>query len=381
MPDQTDQQVPPAAKPDLSKGSLLLAAALALPTINAAHAESAPERGIVAYKYLDYLDSQPGNDRIKVHASSVMVMAPVAGEWAVSGIYTVDSISGASPAYHTRQLTRMDDLRRAIDLRLTRYLPSGTLSVGTTYSHESDYISRGLSVQGTLATEDRNTTFNAGVGVSNDDINPSNQVVVGETKQVTDWILGLTQILTMQDIVQLNLGYSKGSGYFSDPYKVLDERPRGRDHSTMLARWNHYYPQTDGASRLSYRYYTDTYGIKAHTIAAEYAQPCSNGWTITPLARFYTQTAADFYLQPGPGSAPTFPAFDAQYYSLDQRLSEYGAVTLGFKIVKQLDPDWAVDFKFEKYEQRGSWAATGNGSQGLEPFHFRSFQFGLSRKF
>lgn len=381
MTDQINNKAAKPARQDVIKGSVLLAAALALPSINPAHAETAPERGIISYKYLDYLDSQPGDDRIKVHASSVMVMTPIAGEWAVSGTYTTDSISGASPAYHTRQLTKMEDFRRAIDLRLTRYLPRGTVAVGTTYSNESDYVSRGLSLQGTVSTEDNNTTFNAGIGISNDEINPSNQAVVGETKQVTDWLWGITQILTAEDIVQLSLGYSKGRGYFSDPYKFLDERPRGRDHSTVLVRWNHHFPQTAGTSHLSYRYYTDTYKIRAHTIATEYIQPLAHGWTITPLARFYTQTAANFFLEPGSGSAPPFPAFDAKFYSLDQRLSEYGAVTLGFKVAKQLDPDWLVDLKYEYYRQKGSWAATANGSQGLEPFSFRSIQIGLSRKF
>lgn len=382
MSDQTDKKAPGPAKHGVAKGSALLAAALALPAINiAAHAETAPERGVISFKYLDYLDSQPGDDRIKVKASSVMVMTPVAGEWAVSGTYTSDSVSGASPAYHTRQLTRMEDLRRAVDLRLTRYLPRGTISAGMSYSNESDYVSRGFSLQGTLSTEDKNTMFNAGIGASYDDINPSNQVVTGESKRVTDWILGVTRILTVRDIVQLNLGYSNGNGYFSDPYKFLDERPRGRDHGTVSVRWNHHFGRTDGASHLSYRYYADTYKIRAHTISAEYIQPFANGWTVTPLARFYTQTAANFYLEPGSGAAPVFPAFDAGYYSLDQRLSEYGAVTLGFKVTKQLNPDWAVDFKYEKYEQRGSWAMTANGGRDLEPFGFRSFQFGLSRKF
>lgn len=381
MSEQIEKKAPPAVLREVTQGSVLLAAALALPAINAAHAETAPERGAISYKYLDYQDSQPGGDRIKVHASSVMVMMPIAGKWSVSGGYTSDSVSGASPAYHTRQLTRMEDYRRAVDLRLTRYLPRGTVSLGTAYSSESDYVSRGLSLQGAISTEDKNTTFNAGVGVSNDDINPSNQIVTGETKRVTDWILGVTQVLTVQDIAQLSLGYSEGKGYFSDPYKFLDERPKGRDHSTVALRWNHHFPQTDGTSHLSYRYYTDTFKIKAHTLATEYVQPLANGWIITPLARFYTQTAANFYLEPGSGSAPPFPAFDAQYYSLDQRLSEYGAVTLGFKVAKQLNPDWLVDFKYEQYRQKESWAATAHGSQGLEPFSFRSIQFGLTRKF
>lgn len=372
-----------AASGLMAKGAALLAAAMVMPVAHNAQAETVPERGQISFKYLDYLDRQPGDDRIKVKAPSVNVMMPIAGEWVVSGTYTSDSVSGASPAYHTRQLTKMEDLRRAIDLRLTRYLPRGTVSVGTSYSNESDYISRGVSLQGTWSTEDKNTTFNAGMGVANDDINPNNGIVKGETKHVTDWLVGVTQILSMNDIVQLNLGYSKGNGYFSDPYKAFDERPRGRDHNTVMLRWNHHFDQVNGTSHLTYRYYANTYKIRAHTLTAEYVQPFGDGWTVTPLVRLYTQTAADFYLEVDPNSngAPTFPAFDAKYFSLDQRLSEYGALTLGVKVAKQLNNDWTVDFKYENYEQRGSWAVNADGSRGLEPFMFRSFQIGLSRKF
>jgi len=380
----TTQQPGSSALDMIGKGAMLLSAATALlPVAMPAHADLAPEKGIVAFKYLDYSDWQPGDERIRVRAPSVMVMMPIAGAWSVSGTYTSDSVSGASPAYHSRQLTSMEDLRRAIDLRLTHYMQRGTVTVGSSYSNESDYISRGFSVQGTLSTEDKNTTFNAGMGVSNDDINPNNLAVVGEKKHVTDWIVGVTQIFTVRDIVQLNLGYSKGNGYFSDPYKAFDERPRGRDHSTIQVRWNHHFDQLGGSSHVSYRYYTDTYGIRAHTLATEYVQPLSHGWTVTPLLRYYTQTAADFYLEalPNANGLPTFPDFDARYYSEDQRLSEYGAFTVGMKVAKQLDENWTVDAKLEQYEQRSEWALNSGGSTGIAPFRYRSLQFGISRRF
>lgn len=386
------------SKHDGTKAAILLAAAMALPAINVAHAETAPEHGIIGFKYLDYLDSQSSvpdtfssasssksKNRIKVKAESLMLMMPVAGEWSVNGSYTGDSISGASPTYHSSQLYKIKEHRDALSLGVTKYLSRGTVSVGTSYSHEHDYLSRGFSLQGTVASEDKNTTFNAGLAVSNDDINSSNGDAIGKKKHVTDWVLGVTQVMTVNDIVQLNLGYSDGNGYFSDPYKYYDRRPEAKTHSTVLTRWNHHFNQTDGSSHLSYRYYTDSYGVKAHTLSAEYIQPFSNGWTVTPLARFYTQTAARFYIGIDPNSADftSVPAVTdpTAYISLDQRLSAYGAVTLGFKVAKQLNPDWLVDFKYEQYKQKESWALTGNNQGGLEPFSFRSYQVGISRRF
>jgi len=361
----------------------MMTAALALPAVSIAHADLAPERAQISLKYLDYQDAQPGTDRIRVRAPALSLLLPIAGDWALSSTYTTDSISGASPAYHTSAITKMQDLRRAIDLKLTKYLPRGTVTVGTSYSNESDYVSRGFSISGTVSSEDKNTTFNAGIGVTNDEINPNNHVVVGETKHVTDWIVGVTQVLTPNDIAQVNFGYSAGAGYFTDPYKAFDQRPGSRDHSTVMLRWNHHFNETNGSSHLSYRYYSDTYGIKAHTFTAEYVQPFSSGWTVTPLFRYYTQSAADFYVEvdPAAGGFATLPDFTKPYYSEDQRLADYGAITAGFKVTKEINPDWLIDFKFEKYEQKAALAANSGGSYGLDTFRFTSYQFGLTHKF
>ena len=198
----------------------------------------------------------------------------------------------------------------------------------------------------------------------------------------------MTRVLTPQDIVQLNVGYSNGSGYYSDPYKIKDNRPRERNSVTALGRWNHHFDDngTDGTIHLSYRYYSDTFGIRAHTLDAEYVQPVYKGWTATPLLRYYSQNEADFYIAVGAAekadpSQPTPPPANAVYYSEDQRMSAFGAVTYGMKVSKQINKDWLVDLKYEQYEQRGQWSLSGGGDKGLTPFKARSIQAGISREF
>ena len=146
---------------DTGVGSQLLAAALALPALAlsaslvatpAAHAETAPERGLISLKVLDYLDSQPGQQRIRVTAPSVLVVAPINGSWSTSGSFVSDTISGASPAYHTSRLSYLKDLRRAADVDLTHYFGAGTAPVVANYSTERDYVSRGMALRGTRAT-------------------------------------------------------------------------------------------------------------------------------------------------------------------------------------------------------------------------------------
>jgi len=361
-------------------GAAFLAAAMALPMAAPAHAESPPERGFVGMKYLDYLDSQPGDNRIQVRAKAVTVIAPVYSDWSISGTFTSDAISGASPAYQSSGLGAMHDERHALDASATRYFPNGTLTLGANVSSESDYLSRGLSLQMTSANESKNTTWSAGIGLNSDEINPSNGIVKNESKHITDLLLGVTQVLTVNDIVQLNVGMSWGTGYFSDPYKFADDRPRTRDHSTLMVRWNHHMEASQGTLRSSYRYYTDSWSITAHTLGLEYVQPLMNGWSVTPLMRVYSQGAASFYVASDDSSYPFAPSSTSNY-SEDQRVSAFGAHTYGLKVAKRIDQDWTADVKLEQYEQRAEWRLSGSGTPGMLPFSARSLQLGISRQF
>jgi len=368
-----------------SVGQALLAAAMLLPGI--AHAEAAPERGAISVKYLYYKEDQPGLDRVQVHAPSVSVMAPIAGEWSVSASATMDDVSGASPRYHTAVsgASRMDDQRKAGDISVTRYLPHGTVSVGAAFSTEHDYRSRALSLQATFDSDDKNTSWALGVGGSDDAINPVNRIVQNEGRQTVSLLAGVTRVFTPVDVGQLTYTHSKGHGYYSDPYKLVDNRPRNRDQDTLLAQWNHRFVDADATSRLSYRYYHDTFGVSAHTLTGEWVQSLANGWTVTPNLRLYSQRAADFYFDPvydSRNGAPFPPGYvfgGSAFTSADQRLSAFGAVTAGLKVAKQIDRDWSVDMKLERYEQRGAWRVFGAGSPGLAPMRATSLQVGFTR--
>jgi hypothetical protein len=368
-------------------GNALLAAALLLPGL-AVQAEEPPERSTLSVKYLNYEESQSGLDRVHVDSPSVALVTPIASAWSLAGSLTSDHVSGASPRYHTAisGASRMKDTRRAGDIAITRYLPNGSVTVGAAYSTEHDYVSRALSLTGTVSSADKNTSWSFGIGGSDDAIDPVNLVVSGESRQTVNVMAGVTQVLTPHDIAQLTLTRSQGHGYYSDPYKMLDNRPRERNQNTLMARWNHYHEGSGGTTRLSYRYYTDTFGIRAHTLGAEYVQPLADGWRITPSVRYYTQRAASFYFDPvydarlGAPFPPGYVFGGTQFSSADQRLSGFGAVALGIKVAKEISRYWTVDLKVEAYQQRGAWRAFGSGSPGLDAMRARSIQFGLTRQ-
>ncbi|WP_075793994.1 DUF3570 domain-containing protein [Massilia putida] len=375
-------------QPPQDLGASLLAAALLLPGVQAM-ADEPPQNGSISLRYLDYADRQSGLDRIHSHSPSIAVTAPVASDWSIEGTLTADDVSGASPRYHTAisGASHMQDERKAGDVAVTRYFRRGTLTAGAAYSTEHDYVSRALSLNGTLSSEDNNTTWAFGLAGSRDRIDPVNHVVVDEHRRTVSVLAGVTQVLTPNDIGQLTFTRTNGDGYFSDPYKLFDNRPRSRRQNTVLLRWNHYVDSTGGTTRLSYRYYSDSYRIRAHTLSGEYVQPLGGGWSVVPELRLYSQSAAYFYYDPvydgtlGPPFPPGFAAAGpSRLSSPDQRLSGFGAVTVGLKVVRDIGKLWTVDVKVEGYEQRGSWRLFHGGSPGLAPLRARMFQVGLTRR-
>ena len=375
----------------------LLAAALALPGLLAVHtpaaAESPPELTTVGVKYLRYDDWQPydpsqpkrSGDRIKVSSPSVYWLAPAGSRLSIEGSATLDTVSGASPKYHNAlsgasSKGSIDDQRKAFDLKVTHYGDHAAASVGVAYSTEHDYVSQAISADIRINSEDNNRTYALGASLANDRINAVTAGVLGEKKRTSEVLLGVTQVLTPNDLAQLNLTYSVGRGYFSDPYKDqygTDVRPRKKDQVALLLRHNHHFEDLDASLRSSVRYYRDTFGIRGLTVGADWAQEFRGGWTLTPSLRYTSQSAADFYYDPpypnGVGAQP--------FYSADTRLSAFGAVTYGIKVEKTFGKAQKIDFKIEKYEQRGAWRFGGGGSTGLLPFRALFWQIGWSTQF
>ena len=367
-------------------GSITLAA-LALPGLmnTAAIAESAPQEGVIALKLQAYEDSQPGLDRVRVIAPSLYVLAPIASNWSVESTVVYDNISGASPRWHSSisGASRMHDHRTAANAKLTRYFDRVAVGLGAGISEERDYRSKSLSFDTRLSSPDNNTTWYFGAGLADDTINPVNELVVNERKRSHELMFGVTQAWTANDLVQLNLGHVRGRGYFSDPYKLADVRPRERDQSTLQLRWNHHFTPDNSTLRSQYRFYRDSFGINAHSVQIEWVKPLNDRFSITPSMRYYTQRAANFYFDPvyDPVIGEPFPVGDPKYFSADTRLSSFGALTVGAKVEWRIDPLWTADAKYERYEQRSGWRLGGGGSPGVTGLRANFVQLGLSRRF
>ncbi|NJR40117.1 MAG: DUF3570 domain-containing protein, partial [Leptolyngbyaceae cyanobacterium CSU_1_4] len=98
--------------------------------------------------------------------------------------------------------------------------------------------------------------------------------------------------------------------------------PETRTSNTGSARLKYYLPwraAVDG----HYRFFTDTWGIVAHTAELGYTQPMWGSWVFDASYRFYKQDAADFYRD-------LFPRRNTlNFQARDKELSTYTAQTIG----------------------------------------------------
>ncbi|BAX78967.1 hypothetical protein ALGA_0575 [Labilibaculum antarcticum] len=87
-------------------------------------------------------------------------------------------------------------------------------------------------------------------------------------------------------------------------------------------RWN-YYISDFIRLKTFYRYYSDSWGISAHTASVELPMMVSPSFIISPFARYHTQTAADDFYEFGQASST------AEFYTSDYDLSEFDSFKVG----------------------------------------------------
>lgn len=368
---------------DASKLKPLITAALAIPSIGAslpALAQNVPvENSQVKFFYGYYKDRDTVGDRMRVHEPIVWGKTALGENFELEGSFAVDSMSGASP-YYLNTLTGasglgVEDVRHAGDLKLTKYFDRFSLGLGGVVSSEDDYLSRGGSVDSRIWTEDKNTTVAFGVSENSDHITSSIQDTFDESRRTYSFLLGVTQIIDENSIMQGNVTYTSANGYLSDPYKTLDNRPRSRDAWAFLGRYNRYFADPDASLHFDYRLFVDTWGVTSNMFEVAWYQPLGSIFTFRPGIRYYSQDDADFFQDIFP------PDNIEQFMTGDQRLSAFGGVTISAKVIAEFEYGLALDAQAGFMEQRPGWTLGGGGSSSIEPFYARFFTFGLSKSF
>jgi len=373
---------PAAPRPQGPAASALVAAALALPGIlpAGAAAQAVADHGVLELKYLDYRDWQPGASRMTVRSPSLYTLIPLNDTTEFEGSLVYDAMSGASPlAFNTLSGASglgVTDYRTAGDAKMTKYFGDWAVGVSGVVSSERDYLSRGGALDVRFFSDDRNRTYAVSIAGANDWVRPTHHEIPPAPRNSLEYLAGITQALSPTQIIQSNVTYSYGHGYFNDPYKLLDRRPGERRIFAWLTRYNQYFAGQDGALRLSYRYLHDSFGSNSNTLTAAWVQALPREWTVTPELRYYTQSSAWFFYGPPPGTGFQL----GQPFTMDTRLSAFGAFTLGLGVAKALGDGWSADVRVDFYRQQSNWRI-GGGSPGIQPLSARWLVVGLTKSF
>lgn len=335
----------------------------------------------VSYKFQHYKE---GDDRVDViaHYASAQVDLSTAAKLSIVGL--VDVITGATPTGATPDegseqvpLARLEDTRYAGMVDFEHAIGDGAIRAEYAYSHESDYISNGLSIGLSHDFNKRNTTVRWQFAYTDDDIQPG-FFDTPRNKLSRDLLVGITQLLGSNTVITANLSYGNIDGYLSDPYKIVsktveivpgfplklsfpENRPDHREKWVGFLEGQHMFEAIRGSIDVSGRYYTDDHGVDSGTLAVAWFQRFGERWIVRPSLRWYRQSAADYYhfdLDQTSIDPSLDPDGSAPHYSSDYRLSAFDATTFGLKVIYLKTDSWAVDAAYERYTMRGRDSVT-----------------------
>jgi hypothetical protein len=354
-------------------------------------------------------------DRVQDASLKSIIRRLFADDRSLSIGLTVDSLTGATPSGAIRQdvpqtFTRpsgndaytvaagdlpLDDTFHDTRVALTANWQQpagekGLLNVGLSASKEYDYLHTGLNARYAQDFNKRNTTVSAGVSIARDSIEPvggapiplTPMLDVGDTsnrlgdddKDVLDLVVGVSQVVNQDLVLQANYSFSRQQGYLNNPYKILslvdgvtgdtlprtagpdggpsgqflfESRPDERTQHSLFGQAK--YNMSGKVLDVSYRYMTDDWEIDSHTIDVRYRWPVGDAQYFEPHLRFYTQSEADFY-RVSLDSSQALP----QFASSDYRLGQFDAVTAGLKYGWKTRNGNDMSVRVEWYRQSGS---------------------------
>ena len=291
--------------------------------------------------------------------------------------------TGITPSGESGALSDFDDTRVAVALDWA-HEHTRTLSVNYNgaFSVENDWRSFSLAATANKENSSRSTKWTLGLAGTYDQIfrvngnntpDPMTPVSDGRflgegERSTTDLIAGVTRVINRRTVAQLNLAFGIANGYMTDPYKVfsiVDEngvewdqyfegRPDSRTRWSITAKLNHMAYPGDNGVHLSYRYYSDDWDVKSHTLDYAVRFIFGNADYIEPRIRLYTQSKAEFYqnafLDPNVGGTPNLPQFLSADYRLDDMTSSTAGLTYGVRFGKDADLRTRLEYIYQSFE-------------------------------
>lgn len=262
---------------------------------------------------------------------------------AFSAYYYVDTISSASVDVMSTASPYSEE-RKEGQLGI-QYLRDKTLmSLNIRQSDESDFLAKSVSFNISQDTFGDLTNLSLGLSFGDNDIRRNGDEFFQEQSQQYRINAAISQILTRNLSVNINVEAVSDEGYLNNPYRTVryidnnlpsgvgyqvEVYPRTRNSFSTKLSASYYLPYR-AALFFHYRYFTDSWQINADDIEIGYRQPLADTLELDFKVRYYQQTQASFY-------SDLFPYQDAQnFLARDKELSDFNDITLGIGLTYQL---------------------------------------------
>ncbi|WP_347986934.1 DUF3570 domain-containing protein [Methylomonas sp. AM2-LC] len=338
--------------------------------------------------------------------------------------------------------------RDQVNMKLGYDWDNASMDAGAGTSIEPDYESRFANLASKLDFNQKQTTLNFGLSYTSSDtraltsrwgptdfLSPANvqnaanindggivdnldKRIIGNRRDAA-FTFSLSQVMNKNDVWTAGLGYTRTTGFQSNPYKSVtmfyldpnwrnnnfnglaadalpgvqyasggamqtEKRPELRNQLTLDTSYLHYMESLNAAAKLGYSFFMDDWGINAHTFDGEWRQDLGGSWLLTPHVRYYSQSAASFY---GPyffSYCNGCTQFDPNNnygapnaFSSDQRLSAYGTLSGGVSLSKQFAKGLSLELGFEYYTHKSALKIGGGGSGDYTNFDYYTVNAGV----
>ncbi len=220
--------------------------------------------------------------------------------------------------------------------------PLDTLRLGgrARLSTEPDYQSRFGSVRVDAELAEKNLTLGAGAAYGQDNLSNAGAqglapAVSGELRTVLG-SASASHLLGPNLVVGATYDVARLRGFQENPYRsvvtldglVMERHPDVRTRHAVAASGRGFVPRAGTTWIASYRFYTDSWGVVAHTPELRLVQAAGDTVEAGLRYRYHRQGAADFYQDRYPTSDPVMQP----HLTDDEKLSAFTTHTVEAKL-------------------------------------------------
>jgi hypothetical protein len=263
---------------------------------------------------------------VEANGPALLVRKSLLNKVSLSASYYADILSNASIDVVTTA-SPYDETRNEFGFGLDYVVRDALITLAGSRSDEPDYVADAFSLDVAQEVFSGMTTVSLGYTYGSDDVGKRDE---GFFDQAKHWRyrLGLTQILTPRWLASANFEIVSDDGYLGSPYRtarvfgaaVPERVPRTRTSRAVKFR---VIGEIAPAWSLGggYRYFWDTWDIKAHTFDVGLSRRFGEQWLVDAYARGYRQDRALFYSDNATS--------ETLYVTRNRQLSTYNSVALG----------------------------------------------------